>query len=357
MSITKNLTVLLALSLGTIVTGCAADSVDAGDDGGGGGGGGSGGDEGGGSATPTDASGKYSMRSTFDLVTNAPGTIGGITNAIVAATDDPDDPANWLLQQMATTVGGTAGNLINGSRPLVAGYLNDKLLEFAPDFVDTMIQVGQDFGQVAKNFSTNEQLEIVKGAGPDGASYTATKTVLGAHFKIDNIESDHAFADYGMQNIVVNSIGVSLDTTGKLTIAQHTLPLEYGKILHIGIDAAVIPMIDPTAHNLAELMQHKVDCAALGQLIADQYLYGFGAGALTTGCNAGLTLAAQKIYQQIDAIDGTALQLQLTGQARALDSNNDHKVDKIQTGAWTGMANYAGTPSTLGAATFYGERM
>jgi hypothetical protein len=185
----------------------------------------------------------------------------------------------------------------------------------------------------------------------------ATKTVLGAHFKVDNMESDHAFADYGMQNIVVNSIGITLDSSGKFTIAQHNLPLNYGKILHIGVDAAVIPLIDPTAHNLAELMQHKVDCAAVGELIADNYLYGFGAGAIESGCNAGLALAAQKIYQQIDGLDGTALQLQLTGTARALDSNNDHKVDKIQTGAWTGMASYAGTPSTLAPATFYGERM
>ncbi|MBL9013240.1 MAG: hypothetical protein JNL83_03635 [Myxococcales bacterium] len=351
MKTAKNLTVLLALAMGSVATGCAADSPDdVGDDGGGGGGGGGGGDV---TPTPTDATGTYSMRSTFDLATNAPGKVGEVVNTIIAATDGGDDPANWILEQViAKLPSGTVKTLLNGARPFVAGYLNDRLLEFAPDFVGTMVQMGHDFGAMAKNFGVNEQLQVT---GAPGA-YSAQKTVVGAHFKIDQVESDVAFADFGGQNIVVQNVAVTLDQTGKLGLGEHKLALKYGQVLHMGVDAVLVPMLDPTASNLGQLLQNQVDCTAVGNLIASQ-IGGFGAGALTTACNAGLTAGANFIYSKIDSIDGSALEFTLTGTAKALDKNGDKKIDSIATGAWSGNLSYGGTPSALADAKFFGERM
>ena len=351
MTSTKNLTILLALALGTAAAGCAADAPDEmGDDGGGGGGGGGGGDE---TPIPTDATGTYKMRSSFDLATNLPGKVGEVTNTIIAMTDGATDPADWILEQViAKLPSGTVKTLLNGARPFVAGYLNDRLLQFAPDFVSTAVQLGNDFGQMAKNFGTNEQLAIT---GAPGA-YTSSHSVIGAHFKIDQVESDLAFADYNVANVVVQGVGVTLDNTGRLGIADHKVPLSYGKVLKIGMDGMVIPMLDPTAHNLGELLQHQVDCVAVGNLIASQ-IGGFGASALSTACSAGLVYGASVVYQKIDAIDGSALEFGLTGAAKALDKNGDKKIDTIATGQWTGNLSYAGTPAPLAAATFFGDRM
>jgi len=117
--------------------------------------------------------------------------------------------------------------------------------------------------------------------------------------------------------------------------------------------------LDKTTHlgrNLGELLAHKVDCNAVGQLIASQ-IGGFGASALSTACSAGLVAGAGVVYSKIDAIDASAFEFGLTGTAKALDKNGDHKIDTIQTGQWAGDLNYAGTPAPLAAATFYGERM
>ncbi len=352
MTSSKNLTVLLALALGTsAATGCTSDSPDEmGDDGGGDGGGG---DGGGGEVKPTDPTGTFSMRSSFDLASNMPGKVGVVTNTIIAMTDDATDPANWILEQViAKLPSGTVKTLLNGARPFVAGYLNDRLLQFAPDFVGTMVQMGHDFGAIAKNFGTNEQLVVTGSAG----AFMSTHTVVGAHFKIDSVESDLAFADYGVQNVAVAGVGVTLDGTGRFGIADHKVPLSYGKVLKIGLDGMVIPMLDPTAHNLGELLAHQIDCAAVGNMIASQ-IGGFGAGALSTACSAGLVAGAGVVYAKIADIDGSALEFGLTGTAKALDKNGDKKVDTIQTGAWAGNLSYAGTPAPLSAATFYGERM
>ncbi len=345
----KNLAFALSISA-TALTGCAADAPTAQDP-----------------SDPSDPSdpvdpplpdnvdltGKYQIKSNFDLATNAPGQVGDITNTFISMTDDPDDPTNFILDKIIENTSGTVKSILQGAKPFIAGYLNDRLLDIAPDFVSTIIAVGDDFGQVAKNFGLNETLEV---AGAEG-NWLAKHTVTGARFKIDNVESDYPFADYGVQPIVVEGVGLQVETSGKLTLAQHTVGLKYGSVLRIALDAAIIPSLDPTAANLGQLMQHQVDCQAVGQYIADAVGFGFVSGAAATACNVGLQKAADAIYAKIAGLDGSALDLGLEGTAKALDTDQNGAIDKIQTGAWAGTASYAGNPAPLAGATFFGSRM
>lgn len=354
MSTLKNLAFAFTFAIGAFATGCAADSPDSDDP--------NNPDNPDNPDNPStkglDASGTYQMRSSFDLATNAPGKVGDVTRAIIDMTDSPEDPSLWVIERIIDQMpSGTFKNVLNSSKGFIAGYVNDRVLDLAPDFVSTMVQVGQDFGQIAKNFGLNEQLEVAKSA--DG--YLATHTALGAHFKIDNIESDHNFADYGVANIVVQNVGVSLDNTGNLGIADHKLNITFGSVLRVGLDGAIIPMIDPTAANLGQLLQHKVDCAGVGAAVRDAIasVIGYGGSASTyeAACNQGLVAGANLIYSKIADIDSSALEFGLTGAAKALDKNGDKAVDSIATGAWTGNLSYAGTPAPLAGATFYAERM
>lgn len=303
------------------------------------------------------AAGKYTLRSTFDLATNAPGTVGEIANTFIDATNDADDPTSWMLDQVINAMDdGWVKNFVRNSKPLVSGYINDRLLEIAPDFVDKMIFMGRDLGDVTKNFGLNETLEV---AGSPGA-YSSTRAVLGTHFKINNVESDHAFTDYGVTPIVVNGVGTSIETGGKIQLADHKVPLSYGKVLRIAIDGMIVPSLEPSASNLNELFSQNVNCQIVGEAI-DQACYdvfGFspGPGLFRNACTAGLNAAANFVYSKIDGLDGTALELGMTGSARVLDKDNDNTIDTIQTGAWTGTATYGGEPAPLAEATFYGSR-
>lgn len=304
-----------------------------------------------------DAAGKYKVSSTLDLATNIPGKAGEITNMIIAATDGGDDPAAWILDQIINNTSGTFKSILQGAKPFVAGYINDKLLEAAPDFVTTMVTVGNDFGQISKNFGLNETLEVSRSAD----SWIAKHTVVGARFKIDNVETDYPFADFNTPNIEVAGVGMTLESSGKMTLASHKVPLAYGKVLRIALDGAIIPSLDPTAANLGQLMQHQVDCNVIGtavnNAVVDTFGFGPGGGVFASACNLGLTKAADLVYSKMNEIDGSALELDLTGTAKALDKNQDNKIDTIQTGAWTGTCAYAGTPAPLAAATFFGARM
>ena len=79
---------------------------------------------------------------------------------------------------------------------------------------------------------------------------------------------------------------------------------------------------------------------------------------MTAACTAGLTLAASFLYSEIDNnIDASALEFDINGTAKAIDKNNDEKVDALQTGKWAGTLSYSGSPAPLSTATFTGSRM
>lgn len=349
MKTTNRFILVLALALASGAAGCATDPSGMGDDDGGGGGGGGGDDDG--PPRPLDATGRYSVRSTFDLATNMPGTAGTVVNTIIAATDEPADPTQWIVDQILAQLSeGPVKSALNAAKPFVVGYLNERLLQFAPDFLTTMVHVGHDFGDIARQFSLNETLELTR----SGTDYVAVHTLTGAHFKLGTVERDYALVTYRLPNVVVSNVAVTMNSSGQLTIAAHKLPMPYGQLLRVGLDAAIIPLLDSTAHNLSELLTHKVNCQTVGDAIGEAL--GFGASTFRTACSAGITAGANFVYTKLDAINGSALEFGLSGSAQAADNNNDRQIDAIQTGTWAGTLSYAGSPTPLIPAAFSAER-
>jgi hypothetical protein len=342
---TSSLSLTMLLALGASAAGCATTppGPDDGDDTGSGSGSGS-------DTVPLTAEGKYSVVSTFDIATNMPGTAGQVINQIIDATDSPDDPTHWILDQLVAQLpSGSVKNTLQGAIPFVAGYLNDRLLEVAPDFVVTIRDMGNKFGQIARHFGTLETLEV-------GANGQATKTVTGVRFTVDQLELDYAFADYGMMPVSVPNVVVGLDQTGRLSIGEHEVPLSYGRVMRIALDEMVIPLIDPSAVTLEDVLKSVVNCHAVGQYTYEALDIG-SASTFESACLAGLKAGANAIYAQINRVDSAALEFGLTGLAKGVDKNHDGKLDQIQTGAWTGTLAYGGTGAPLATATFVGQRM
>ncbi|HEY5952596.1 MAG TPA: hypothetical protein VIV40_44155 [Kofleriaceae bacterium] len=343
---TNSLSLTMFLALGVTAAGCAASTPDGDDDGmGSGSGSGSGSD-----TTPLTAEGKYAVTSQFDIATNMPGTAGQVINQIIDATDSPDDPTHWILDQLVAQLpAGSFKNTVQSAIPFVAGYLNDRLLDVAPDFVVTLRDLGNKFGQVARHFGTLETLEV-------DANGQATKTVTGVHFVVDQLELDYLFKDYAVQDIAVAGVAVGLEQSGRLSIGEHKVPLAYGKVMRIALDEMVIPLIDPSAVTLEDVLKDVVNCHAVGQYVYEAVGIG-SASTFETACLGGLKAGANAIYAQMTKVDSVALEFGLTGLAKGVDKNHDGKIDQIQTGAWAGTLAYGGAGAPLAAATFSGQRM
>jgi hypothetical protein len=337
----------------TLVTAVGCASHDGGNGGGDDGGDGSGSGSGSGTTPPKsiDVTGTYRLQSTFDIATNMPSAAGTIVNGVIAATDDADDPMHWVLDQMiATLPDGDFKTLLVGAEPFIAPALNAQLTQLAPDFVATFERVGHDLADVSKRFGLAEKLDVTTA----DQSLVGIVTADGFHFVIEGAPYDYSFAAYQLDNIVADAVPVYLDQLNRFSIGEHHLPVPYSKLLRIGLDAGIIPAIDPTAHDLGTLLTHLVDCTAVGAAIDDAL--GFGGAAFWAGaCTAGLQTGAQAIYAQL-VIDTSLLDFDLTGNARGVDANQDYVLDRLDDGTWSGTLTYATTSAPLGTATFTGKR-
>jgi hypothetical protein len=347
----KNTSLSFVLGLALVgAVGCADHTV-AGDDDGMGDGSGS-------QETPPepqmDAQGTYRVNSTFDIATNMPGTAGNVLNGIIDATDSPDDPMSWLLDQMlAQMADGTLKDILVGAKPFVAGYLNDRLHDLAPDLVDTLLDVGGRMEDMTKHFGLNEKLEV----SSVDQTYIARVTADGVRFTVNGTATDLDFISNNIDNVVANDIFITYDKgASRLGIGEHTLPLPYGKLVRLGLDTVIVPAIDPTAHNLGELLAHLVNCNAVGSSISSSLGFGsasFWAAACVSGVNAG----ANVLYDQI-ADQNSKLSLKLVGSSRAADTNADYKLDKLLFGNWTGTMTFETEDAALAQpAEYAGARM
>jgi hypothetical protein len=300
-----------------------------------------------------DATGTYRIHSTFDIATPMPGVVGTVVNSVIAATDDQNDPMQWVLDEIiAQLPDGTFKDILVASEPFVAPLLNDQVHDLAPELVDTFVRIGHDVADISKHFGLEEQLAVSK---PD-QTYAGVMTADGFHLNVEGSAMDFPFAAYNLDNVIAPAVAIGLDGTGRFTIGEHHIPLPYGKIIRIALDAGIIPAIDPNAHDLGTLLTDLVDCQAVGQSIADALSFGsqaFWAGACTVGLQAG----AQLIYDQINGIDASLLDFDVTGDSHAVDTNGDYELDKIDPGLWTGSLSYAGTSAPLATATFTGTRL
>jgi hypothetical protein len=299
-----------------------------------------------------DAAGSYRLHSTFDIATNMPGTAGSFVNGLIEATNDPDDPMSWLLDQMlATMEPGTLKTILVNAKPFVTPYLNSQLQSLAPDLVDTVTEIGHRMAYMTKNFGLEERLVVIS----SDQQYVGQMTADGARFAIDATTTiDAPFYAHDLDNVVANGIHIGYEND-RLSVGDHTLALPYGKLVRIGLDVAIIPAIDPAATGLADLLDNVVNCTGVGQAIADEVDIGSPAFWKSV-CLAGLDRAADAVYDQLVAAD-SLLDFNLTGSARANDTNNDYKLDKLGFGEWAGTNKFEMTTVPLAQpATFNGNR-
>jgi hypothetical protein len=118
----------------------------------------------------------------------------------------------------------------------------------------------------------------------------------------------------------------------------------------------VIPLIDPSAVTLEDVLKGVVNCHNVGQYVYEAVDIG-SPSTFETACLAGLKAGSNAIYAQMAKVDSVALEFGLTGVAKGVDKNHDGKLDQIQTGAWQGTLSYGGAGAPLAAATFTGQRM
>ena len=164
------------------------------------------------------------------------------------------------------------------------------------------------------------------------------------------------FTDYNLPAVTVPNVDVQVDQTGKLTIGEHKVALSYGRVMRIALDEVEIPLVDPTAVTLEDVLENLINCQKVGVYVYEKVSIG-SAGTFEAACTSGLKAGANAIYANIMKVDSAALEFGIQGLAKGVDKNKDGRIDTIQTGAWSGTLNYSGTGAPLARGNFYGARL
>jgi hypothetical protein len=301
-----------------------------------------------------DAVGRYALESQLDLAEGVPGPVGAVVNGILDMTDDPNDPASWVIDQILAQVNSTTvTNAIGSLRPGLDVVLNEALLHNTPGFVATIINVGDDLGQVARRFGALSTLTV--GDDPDSG-------LVGAHafdafrFTVEGQDFQYSMTELELEASRTEGIPLQLRGKTKLSIAKHQLPVAYGHLMVFVLDHAIIPSIVPTAHNLGELLTGLIDCASVGTLLAAQI--GGPSVIYEVACKAGLTVGGAVLEQQLDGVEAQA-QLGISGEARPKDESGDGRIDRLDFGQWEGALTFPSGASRLDRPkqTWTGERV
>ncbi|HUH00641.1 MAG TPA: hypothetical protein VML75_01525 [Kofleriaceae bacterium] len=304
---------------------------------------------------PLDPTGRYTVSSDLDIVSGLPGTVGDVVNGFIDMTDGPYDPATWLIDVILDEVdSSTVSSVVNSFRPVLDGVLNDLLLSLAPGFVQDLLDIGDAFGQVARHFGVTSTLDVHAATGIEGDELQATHTMTAMFFNIDSNRYTYNMTELGVGNQERDGLSFRMENENKVFIGEHAFNMPYGALLLVAMNDVIIPMVDPFAGSLSQLLSNAIDCTAVGYEISEYV--GFGSPSLYEGaCELGMNAAAAYIEDQIRSLQGMDLNLS-TGEAKPMDTNTDAKVDVLLNGAWSGNVSYFGSASVLSGATFRGER-
>lgn len=289
------------------------------------------------SDAPKSTAGIFRVSSTYEL-SQIPASARLLLDELADATDDPDDPGRFLVEQLVAAIPDVQlRELAQELEPVVAAAVQGELSAIAPKLAPGIVAIARGFERDARVISTRELWRVQLGGAVD-------RVVTGVSF--DGV--DVAFADAGMADLLA-AARVDLERGGALVIADHAMALPYGAILRLALDRAVIPHAVPGAGNLAQALAALVDCQQLGVRV--QAAIGFGPVAVyTAACHIALTEAADRFYARLGAIAPSGLDT--TGTARGYDRDGDGTMDEIGAGLWSGTVD--GAP--IGVATFSGMK-
>lgn len=308
--------------------------------------------------SPFSLAGSYDIDSNFDVVSGMPGDLGNAINEIIAITDGPNAPATYLLDKLEDELGSTAANILGALRPGIDATVADLIRQNAPNLVNDLINLGNDFGEAARKFGTDSTFVITESSASGDSGYVARHTMHGFHFRVNNQNFGFTNDELGEEDVEVANIGVSM-TADKVTVQAHDMPIQYGGFLAMALENVLVPAIDPNATSLYELLDSRIDCNAVGAALNDAI--GFGGASFYAGaCRGAVAAAANAVIDQLLDIDEKAqVTLKITGTARMQETNGDRKVDSLTQGKWSGAIDYLGEQGNLegDVNTFTGTRV
>ncbi len=319
-----------------VMSGCASQ----GDNWPGHGGGGGGGDE----DQPV-VEGSYALESSLALPDGYLSDSAPYLDDFLGMTDDPDDPATWLLDRVEDQLGWFEAKALSAARSALGldAIVNQIILDHSPELVVELVQLGGDFAELSRGLEVSSRLVVREDAG---GQLVADHQVTGLAFAIDG----QVAAIEGIGLPPVARAAVTVDGA-VLRIERHGLGLEQGAVLRYGLERVALPRVAPGATSVSGWLADEIDCAGIGERIEE---------LVEVGSPSDYQDACVEVVEAaVDEVLGDAFamraELALTGRADLSDDDGDGLYDLLA-GTWQGSMTVGGSAMAMPASRFEGVR-
>ena len=341
-------TIKTAMLAAMMMTGCAAQGDDwPGGHGGGGGGGGGGGDE---EPEPV-VEGSYAVESSLALPDGYLADGSPYLDDFLAMTDDPDDPATWILDRVEDRLGWIEAHALSAARSALGldAIVNQLILDNSPELVGELVQLGGDMAELSRGLEVSSRLIVREGAG---GQLVADHEVVGIAFALDGqVAPVEGIALPAAARGLAAEYDPTLDA---LRIGRHTFALEQGALLRYGLEQVALPRVAPGAGSVTGWLAGEIDCAGIGERVEELVEVG-SPSDYEDACVAVVERAVDEVLGDAFAIRA---QVALGGTAQLADDDGDGYHD-LMSGSWQGtmtVEGAAGAGMPLRASRFEGVR-
>jgi hypothetical protein len=313
---------------------------------------------GGGGDTPVDPtvntklSGTFELESTVEVTGSFEGSgLADGLNAIEEISDDPMDPAEYLVDKIVDEV--AQGNVIVQTLAMVAKIAlyeelgdmldpeKDNILNKTKDLVQNISSIARKFKLSSTMYSTVAQ-DATQLMEVEHRLDAISWTLSGKTFK-------YTFEQLGQIAPEASAIKLTPTATpGRVTVDNHQFSFQFGAMVLAAVNALAIPLVDDKATNLEGFLNNLVDCEAIGAKINSGI--GFGGDALyKTGCMIVMKTLASYVENQITGMDADEATLWVGGEMTLTDTTNDGFHNQISNGYWEGNFQLDSATTTLEA--------
>ena len=286
--------------------------------------------------------GVFDMTETFDVTDGFPAPVNFILDAMSGLTTDP---ANWLID-LAIESGvlpGVINDLLDSSRIVVAGYINDAIASInRPSYVDEILMAGAELDRVFTELTIAGTLSISE-ANEFGEGIAVHR------LRELRVPVGDEIVTRPLRDQRVDDVGIVF-TDGMQIIDEHTFMVSLGEVMGIVINDIILPRLPGSPNSMGELLGQLIRCEGLGDA---SFIPEDTSDAIRRGmeslCEAGIALAGSRIDDQLEALlDWDTLTL--AGEGMTMDADQDYRADEFE---GTAVASWSGGPG--GTLDFEGE--
>jgi len=298
--------------------------------------------------------GSYHSTSVFDFTGAIPGQVGDIIDEISLLFTSP---GQFLIDQIkklaALYVGEFISNAVFGLfEDKVADIIDDWMFNESPAWVQDILTIGQDLFQIVNNLEMLATLRISKLQNDYYVQGILLWDGIALYWRLGCPEegapdydpacgrneftlAQFANTEFPM-DIIEGRFTASIQNFDQLDIDNHTIKINYGKLIIFALNELILPAISGT-HNLEDAILSFVDCRSIAEGIYFSALSGIGVDVddIEGFCTSAIGVIVSPVMFILGglAIDS---QMRMSGHAVLVDDNDDLRVDRIKDGSFLG---------------------